>query len=321
MCLWQRLRSLEDCYLLSNSDGRTYVSATSQGYRQITEGLLKEIRAGVPRELRRDIPLDRLVSRISGADVDDLARQRESVRGIPPQTKTIELDERDDDVLNTSSAEPVPSSFSPAAVTGLPVGSGFWELSKSDGETVDSRQEQGNDSDQEHATRVRHSLATPVTASPISFLLDRNQLTKVPKLKLATCFRGGWESRNIDVLTPGEGLEIIYPKPAYTTPQITVRGDSKKPVLIVFILDCSASMDETIGNETQGLSSKKMVLAREALKRILGNLMDFQKKTNGNYHVGLILYGHRCWRKESGAERDQEGTEAQGRGHLEGKSE
>ncbi len=168
-----------------------------------------------------------------------------------------------------------------------PDGVGFVELTYDDGRpfpVVDPHLNQT-------VPTLRHRLAAESTPQQFQFSVRRTELVDISSLEAKSYFRGGWYPQPIWVRGPQRGIKIVYPKPAYHLPRITVEGDRTKPALIVFVLDCSGSMNDPVtGREARG---KKIDLARNALLEILSDLLRYQKATHGSYRVGLVLYGHR----------------------------
>jgi Mg-chelatase subunit ChlD len=113
---------------------------------------------------------------------------------------------------------------------------------------------------------------------------------------LAWLYRGHYHPDPFPVAPEGPSLQVVYqrqpPRPTF----VTVRGEESKQASVVFILDCSFSMRETV--QTERGKKPRMELAREALIRIVDLLGKSQK-----YRVGLWLYGHRAAITEKGGRK------------------
>lgn len=95
--------------------------------------------------------------------------------------------------------------------------------------------------------------------------------------------------------------ELVYTPPKYPPPVVSVFGEAvQEPCPVVFVLDCSASMEENIRGirelrrkrgQAAGAAAKvpRFAIARDALKQILERLA----KSEMPYDVGMIVYGHR----------------------------
>jgi len=79
--------------------------------------------------------------------------------------------------------------------------------------------------------------------------------------------------------------------PGLRDSRVTVTGDKTKPVLIMIVLDCSATMETEMKGEAA--EATRMGQAKEALKVLLDRLIAIQKESQGSYRVGVILFGHR----------------------------
>jgi len=123
--------------------------------------------------------------------------------------------------------------------------------------------------------------------------LDDNNCQKNEKVEPMAFFRGrllgGDRDQKIVVnvnTCPGRVDRVHYTK-APPRGTVVVRGNDNRSLL--FILDCSYSMKESLG---RGSTSTRFDEARASLQRALDDLAAAFKK-NPDYRVGLMAYGHR----------------------------
>jgi Mg-chelatase subunit ChlD len=85
---------------------------------------------------------------------------------------------------------------------------------------------------------------------------------------------------------------VDYRPPVYGPPQVTVLGYERKRASVVFILDCSHSMQTLATVEAPGAQSRtqasRMEVAKGALRALLGDMAE-----QGTVRVGVRLFGHR----------------------------
>ncbi len=111
----------------------------------------------------------------------------------------------------------------------------------------------------------------------------------------------------VDFTATPPDYELAYTPPKYPPPVVTVFGEAGEPCPVVFIFDCSASMEDNIRGirelrqkpgQTRGAAASKVArfaIARDALKQILERVA----KSEIPYEVGLIVYGHRVgWERD-----------------------
>ena len=94
----------------------------------------------------------------------------------------------------------------------------------------------------------------------------------------------------------GGGALVRHVPTAVDTAKITVFGDRPQQASVMFILDCSASMNEMIRVEAATKDQiPRMDFAKAALKELLGELAQ-----GGRTRVGVRFFGHRVgWTKTS----------------------
>ena len=288
--LWQTQRTLDDCYLTRyDAQSPTFVQLASHAYRSSAQELETVISSGLPRALR----FYERIERIAGSDLGPLTDSRSLARGLLTETTAIELPERDEDLEDTSSQQEVSHTVSVLAAPHLPPdGLGFLELTDN-GQPFRIQDTRPDRTDRD----TRHHMAVQADPQEFRFSVRRTDLVDVDDLEVRAYFRGAWDPQSIWVRGPKKGIRTVYPRPDYHQPRITIEGDSTKPVSLVFILDCSGTMAETMPTEQKGINAVKILAAQIALKTILNNLLQYQQDKQGVYRVGLILYGHRSkWR-------------------------
>jgi len=128
-----------------------------------------------------------------------------------------------------------------------------------------------------------------------------------PRLEAVGWYRGHLRPAPFTATPPD--YELVYTPPKYPLPQVTVFGEGGPPTPVVFILDCSGSMDQPVGRaierkgaagagvpaaKSAAAAQRRFDLARGALREIVARLA----QSGGAYHVGLMAYGHRVgWEK------------------------
>ena len=95
---------------------------------------------------------------------------------------------------------------------------------------------------------------------------------------------------------PLRGVEIACKPEILPSAKISVFGESKQRVGIMFILDCSGSMGEPVDRHNPS-SPPKLDVARNALSSVLNLLASADKDA---CRAGLIVYAHRVWENDQG---------------------
>jgi hypothetical protein len=141
-------------------------------------------------------------------------------------------------------------------------------------------------------TNEQNQLATGVTL--LDFPLDKRAELKLttatdsPRLMAMTMFRGHEFPHRFTVNRLG-GTIVDYQPYAYGPSSITLIGQRRKRVSIMFVLDCSQSMDQPLKDES-GSSSGPSKL--DVAKSTLVTMLDDLSRQEGA-RVGVILLGHR----------------------------
>ena len=112
--------------------------------------------------------------------------------------------------------------------------------------------------------------------------------------KLVWFYRGHRRSGEFYV-RHGKSIELAYQRPPSEPATVVVEGEGSKEASVVFIFDCSRSMNQKIAD---GQNLTRMDKAREALSNIIEELAD-----TGSYRVALWLYGHRRAVTDKGNDR------------------
>ncbi|RIK86320.1 MAG: hypothetical protein DCC67_02905 [Planctomycetota bacterium] len=122
----------------------------------------------------------------------------------------------------------------------------------------------------------------------LSAQLQPEAIGDVPLLYANALFRGHVQQK---VFSIGRGVVVDWQRPAAAEATVVVRGDSKQVSQIVFVVDCSASMQEGNWNKLQQ--------GVEALGLILDKLV----QRGDSYRVAVVFYGRRAgWKSASSSE-------------------
>lgn len=259
---WQAQRALDDFWGSGADSARPYFQTVASEYLTAARELAQPL--GVP-----------------SAEEKRLAEQAERLAqaaalGIQTTSSDLLVDEAETFLVHATSASLAPN---------LPVGVSALAIQFADGRPVPLARP-----DQLETPLSR--LPLPVTeqqpASSLSYAL-RNQpdLTRQRSLTATVYYRGhAWHSEVF--VQPAHGLEIVSEPPRYPVPTVTVFGQARQQASVVFILDCSGSMNRRLGGiETQG---RMIDLARDTLESILARLTG----PDTPFRVGVSAYGHRC---------------------------
>jgi len=114
-------------------------------------------------------------------------------------------------------------------------------------------------------------------------------------------FRGLRRSGGMSLRHIGQAQTVVYELPRYDAPKAFVKADPKAAERIVFVFDCSLSMNKSSGNMS------RLDDARESLKAFLKVLNE--RRAN----VGLILFGNRYGWVQDDDDRLIKDTTASGR--------
>jgi hypothetical protein len=122
-----------------------------------------------------------------------------------------------------------------------------------------------------------------------------------PLVQAIASIRGNDITAPVLLRAPG-GVRVEFTQPAYGPPQVSVLGHERKRASVVFILDCSHSMQDAAAVESPDAlgraQSTRMEVAKRALNMLLADLAD-----RGTLRVGLRLFGHRVGWSTSEADK------------------
>ena len=93
---------------------------------------------------------------------------------------------------------------------------------------------------------------------------------------------------SLAVERPSSGVEIATVRAPFSPPVVTVNAQAWQRTSVLFIFDCSGSMNERMPRP--GGAEPRIKLARESLKAILERLANSDDRP---YDVGVMLYGRR----------------------------
>jgi Mg-chelatase subunit ChlD len=158
-----------------------------------------------------------------------------------------------------------------------------------------------------HATLfVRDSRGEVVNAQPraISLPLDSETMPyelqmmtepdRNPNLYTVLMFRGREFVEDFLPETIG-GFRVAFEPPVYDRAQVTLRGYRSRRASIIFVLDCSYSMRQTIPGEQQDDPRARMEIAKSKLQEMLQQL-----GRQDDVRVGVYFFGHRRgWSREN----------------------
>lgn len=132
---------------------------------------------------------------------------------------------------------------------------------------------------QQGSANIRRVGVSMLDTAELHPQLNAKLLGNSPVLYANALFRGHVKQ---GVFSIGRGVLVNWQKSDARDATVVVSGDSKQISQIVFIIDCSLSM------EREGRARLKR--GREVLGTILNQLVE----QGGQFHVGLILYGRRA---------------------------
>lgn len=138
------------------------------------------------------------------------------------------------------------------------------------------------------------SVELPVSKELPRDLRARAEEVTAPSLKAVVFFRGRQYQEPFEVNSLG-GAVVQYEPPVFDQQSVTLMGDQPSPPSVVFILDCSGSMDAKIAAEDPGTYSSRMEAARTALETMLGELS--RRRGASRPRIGVLFFGHRvAWK-------------------------
>jgi Mg-chelatase subunit ChlD len=246
--VWQGNRLLDDCWGLSSSpfDAPSYFLAAAKAAIDDAEQLFPEAHEGVSRLRSRSQELETAVKDWQPLTAKDL-------------------------FVDNEGAGVVDHSLTFRGSKDLRPGQAAVFLTDERGELLETHR--GGFAD------VRRVGVSMFDNSELDRQLDAKLLGNAPVLYVNALFRGHVKQ---SVFSVGRGVLADWQKPEPSDATIVVSGDSKQISQVIFIVDCSLSM------EREGRARLKR--GREVLGKILTQLVE----QGGQFHVGLILYGRRA---------------------------
>ena len=103
-----------------------------------------------------------------------------------------------------------------------------------------------------------------------------------------SAFFRGHEFRDDLVIATAAGTTVEFRPLRTHSARVRLNGDKRKRASVVFVLDCSASMQKGMPFESSARIVPRMDIAKAALIRMLNSLA-----TRNDARVGVLLYGHR----------------------------
>ena len=120
------------------------------------------------------------------------------------------------------------------------------------------------------------------------FVLDQFKTGQSTKgLKAITLFRGHEFPANLGIDSIN-GVAFDYQPIPRSNSKISVSGNKLRTLSIVFILDCSNSMGQSLPLETQMQNASRLQIAKLAIQNMLDKLA-----LDNSHQVGVICLGHR----------------------------
>lgn len=114
---------------------------------------------------------------------------------------------------------------------------------------------------------------------------------------LAVGFYRGQQYRERFSAPDPQIAQVAYEWPKYARQSVRLVGDAAKPPAVIFILDCSESMNKEVTLETGG-TSNRLQEAVSALQTILRQIAGSQRIGEAAPQVGVYFFGHRLkWKR------------------------
>jgi len=260
LLIWHARRALDDFWdSLTDGASRPYFAATASAYLDSARTL-----NDTPRSLRH-----------GQEDLETLLRRREqaaqTVSVASPDVRT--LDEE------TTAAHEVKVTWH----RDLPAGTAAVYLQSVQGaqdaarllpvmdeaETKTIRREAQGVSDASPESLVRHRLV----------LAGAQQGGNRAEADAIAFYRGHVFRDRFQIRRPAYATNVDMIPDTLRSAKITVRGEGERTGHVMFVFDCSGSMD----------TARRIFTAKDSLKAVLGSL-----RTEGRYEVGLRAYGRRA---------------------------
>jgi hypothetical protein len=272
--LWQTARTLDDFWGPVTAD-RAYFFEAAQAYLQMAGSATRRLTPTL-------VP-----HRYQGVDLTQLRQQRweEARRGLLPRASGLTLHEGEN--LPTHEIQLTPPESFPAGTGYLTV---LHPTEAREPVSLVLENQSGDSGGLDDVVRLPLRLAPGrLEPSRVQHQFRRQELPE-GSLEAVTFYRGHqWESP-VYITSPGFGQQVVVQPAPLQTPTVTVSGPSTRPMAIMLIFDCSASMTDVV-DVVDGIERTRLEIAREAVFSVLENLL---RQRDVRYHIGLMLYGHRA---------------------------
>ena len=275
LLLWHCHRTLEDFWGPADEEGvaRPYFELAGREYLDSAGKLV----GSTARASRGKIDLAALLEARTKA-------------GLRPKAENLQVD--DDEF-----ARPAELKISVAAGRDLPRGEAAVYLSDSAGEgTIPMLS--AEDLKEPDLRRIGVEVA-PASGSeetdrtvPRHWVANKSLADEAKRLNAIALYRGHRLPCPVVVERLGAGIPIEYVPRDYSDPAVTVFGEAMRKSSVMFILDCSGSMDEKMvtADDTRATTTSRFREAKMALGVILSELAGNE---DSPYQVGVLTYGHR----------------------------
>jgi hypothetical protein len=157
---------------------------------------------------------------------------------------------------------------------------------------------------------LRHSDSTPidvlVQSGPVPRLLVdlaagspppheveffASDASNASSIQAVALFRGHVRSKAILVPSTEQGdVVVTFEKQEPSKSRIRVMARSAKPIHLIFVFDCSGSMN-TLDANVEGRNVRRIVAARRAVDGVMKSLLEMPEQ---NYIISFYVYGHRA---------------------------
>lgn len=275
---WQAYRAMEDFW---GPRDKPFFQAAAAGY-------LRSAKAVVPRAQR---------PRYAGQDLDERLNQLVGAarQGIVPDTLADPTDRATPSTALTRLVAEVPANM-PAGDAALCIEDPA-PGTASDAANAQPKWRQVPLADDEKAARspwgrVRVAVeAGPRRPAAEQYWISNRDpsLTfsgsRAKSLEAVALYRGHKTEKPLVVTLLVADREVLLAAPNYPKPTITVHGEANLGCSLVFVLDCSGSM-----NELTPSGERRFIVARNTLIEVL---LSLAKRAGHPYQVSVIAYSHR----------------------------
>jgi len=261
LMLWQAHRSLEDFWGPVIQGGHSYFESAATDSIEAARLIC--------------IPNPATEKQISGLKTLMAARQKAARSGLVVQADALLLvDLIDSPTARVSVTSPVTGSGA-----NLPPGTGLLRIADQNGNLLGP------------VINFPIEASVPIGDSKpqeLQLSLGTTQRELSDTIGAATAVFRGHEFRDDLVIKTAAGT-TIETRPHYVrNASVRLNGEKRQRASVVFILDCSASMQKGMPFESAEITVSRMEVAKAALVRMMNLLA-----ARGDARVGVLLYGHR----------------------------